>query len=398
MRISLKTVLMASCLSLAVAACSPAETKTTASSKTASAQALPKMTDAKSYGKAAAEWQLATINDLSYLPNRIPQSSYNRGWVKGAFYIGLERFAQKTNNQKYLDLLLNESYENGFELGERYWHGDDQIMGTIYAGAIERGADLALLRPTLEKMDKIIDERSTVSLKFVEPKPGEKGAEGTCQTRWCWADAIFMAPPAWAAVSNVTGDDKYRQYAVEETDATIEYLYDPNTHMFFRDSRYFTLKTKNGKGVFWSRGNGWVYAGLARFMETLPEGHEARARYEALFVEFTDALVSRQREDGYWPTSLDDPALFKNPETSGTAFFGFGLAWGINQGILKGDKYIQARDKAWASMKDAVQPNGMVGWVQQIGKDPQLTVKDSSQLYGVGGFLLMASEMIEVEQ
>ena len=94
-------------------------------------------------------------------------------------------------------------------------------------------------------------------------------------------------------------------------------------------------------------------------------------------------------------TSLDDPALFKNPETSGTAFFGFGLAWGINQGILKGDKYIQARDKAWASMKDAVQPNGMVGWVQQIGKDPQLTVKDSSQLYGVGGFLLMASEMIE---
>jgi len=243
MRISLKTVLMASCLSLAVAACSPAETKTTASSKTASAQALPKMTDAKSYGKAAAEWQLATINDLSYLPNRIPQSSYNRG--------------------------------------------------TIYAGAIERGADLALLRPTLEKMDKIIDERSTVSLKFVEPKPGEKGAEGTCQTRWCWADAIFMAPPAWAAVSNVTGDDKYRQYAVEETDATIEYLYDPNTHMFFRDSRYFTLKTKNGKGVFWSRGNGWVYAGLARLMETLPEGHEARARYEALFVEFTDALVSR---------------------------------------------------------------------------------------------------------
>ena len=168
--------------------------------------------------------------------------------------------------------------------------------------------------------------------------------------------------------------------------------------MFFRDSRYFTLKTKNGKGVFWSRGNGWVYAGLARFMETLPEDHEARARYEALFIEFTDALVSRQREDGYWPTSLDDPALFKNPEMSGTAFFGFGLAWGINQGILKDDKYVQARDEAWAAMKDAVQPNGMVGWIQQIGKDPQLTVKDSSQLYGVGGFLLMASEMIEAGQ
>ena len=389
----LKTLLVSSMLGAGLASC--ASQPFAASNAT---NQKPVMTDAASYGHAAAEWQLSTISDLTYLPNKIPPSVYNRGWVKGAFYIGLERFAEKTGNQKYLDLLLNESYENGFELGHRYWHGDDQIMGTIYAGAIERGANLSHLAPTLEKMDKIIDERSTVSLEFVVPKPGEKGAEGTCQTRWCWADAIFMAPPAWAAVSNVTGDDKYRQYAIEETNATIDYLYDPDTHLFFRDSRYFNKKTKNGKGVFWSRGNGWVYAGLARFMEELPTGHPARKKYEAVFIEMTDALISRQREDGYWPTSLDDAALFTNPETSGTAFFGFGLAWGINQGLLKDDKYIKARDKTWIAMKDAVQPNGMVGWVQQIGKDPQLTIKDSSQLYGVGGFLLMASEMIEAGQ
>jgi rhamnogalacturonyl hydrolase YesR len=394
MRLNLKTVLMASCLSLAVIGCNPAATETTPSSSTE--QTLPKMTDAASYGKAAAEWQLGTINDLSYLPNKIPQSSYNRGWVKGAFYIGLERFAEKTGNQEYLNLLLNESYENGFELGHRYWHGDDQIFGSIYAGAIERGADIELLHPSLEKMDKIIEDASDVSLEFVVPKPGEKGAEGTCQTRWCWADAIFMAPPAWAAISNITGADKYRQYAIAETNATIDYLYDPETHLFFRDSRYFKLETQNGKGVFWSRGNGWVYAGLARFMEELPVNHPARSKYEAVFIEMTDALIARQREDGYWPTSLEDPDLFTNPETSGTAFFGFGLAWGINQGILKGDKYVEARDKAWIAMKDAVKPDGMVGWVQQIGKDPQLTEKYSSQLYGVGGFLLMAAEMIEV--
>jgi len=173
-------------------------------------------------------------------------------------------------------------------------------------------------------MDKIIEERSTVSLEFVEPKPGEAGAEGTCQTRWCWADAIFMAPPAWAAISNVTGDPKYRQYAIEETDATIEYLYDEETGLFFRDSRYFKYRTENGGKVMWSRGNGWVYAGLARFIESLPENDPARARYEELFVSMSEALISRQREDGYWPTSLDDAALFPNPETSGTAFFGFG--------------------------------------------------------------------------
>jgi len=109
----------------------------------------------------------------------------------------------------------------------------------------------------------------------------------------------------------------------------------------------------------------------------------------------TDALISRQREDGYWPTSLDDAALFPNPEMSGTGFFTFGIAWGLNQGILDGEKYVAARDKGWSAMKDAVQPNGMVGWIQQIGKDPQATEPDSSQLYGVGGFLLTAAEMIE---
>ncbi len=397
----LKTSFGALALAIVANGCTAIETLPTPfppSSKASEAMQKVAMTDAKSYGNAAAEWQLGTIDDLSYLPNKIPESSYNRGWVKGAFYVGLERFALKTGNQAYLDLLLNESYENGFELGERYWHGDDQIFGTIYAGAISRGANPDLLRPTLEKMDLMIAERSTVSLEFVEPKPGQEGAEGTCQTRWCWADAIFMAPPAWADISNITGDEKYRQYAIEEIDATIDYLYDEETGLFFRDSRYFDAKTENGGKVMWSRGNGWVYAGLARFIDTFPAGHPDKSKYEKLFVAMSESLIGRQRDDGYWPTSLDDAALFTNPETSGTAFFGYGLAWGLNNGLIEGPEYVAGRDKAWVALKDAVQPNGMVGWIQQIGKDPQNTEKDSSQLYGVGGFLLMASEMVDVEQ
>jgi len=83
---------------------------------------------------------------------------------------------------------------------------------------------------------------------------------------------------------------------------------------------------------------------------------------------------------------------------SGTAFFTFGIAWGINQGILDGEKYVAARDLGWSAMKAGVKEDGMVGWVQQIGKDPQGTDKFDSQLYGVGGFLLTAAEMIEVEK
>jgi hypothetical protein len=62
---------------------------------------------------------------------------------------------------------------------------------------------------------------------------------------------------------------------------------------------------------------------------------------------------------------------------------------------LKGAKYETARDKAWDAMRGSISDSGKVGWVQQIGKDPQLTDKDSTQLYAVGGTLLFASEMLD---
>lgn len=116
------------------------------------------------------------------------------------------------------------------------------------------------------------------------------------------------------------------------------------------------------------------------------------------FLTLADQLVSIQREDGYWPTSLMDPEYLTNPETSGTAFFGFGLAWGLNNGLLQGEKYEAARNKAWDAIRAAVTEDGKVGWVQQIGKDPQKTTRESSQLYAVGGTLLFAAEMIEAER
>jgi len=275
------------------------------------------------------------------------------------------------------------AYDSGLEIGEREWHGDDQTVAAVYAAVALRDKTPEAMSRSMKEFDHIIAQNYTMSLEFIEPEDGH--TEGTCQRRWCWADAIFMAPPAWAMTTKVSGDPKYLDYAAKETRAVIEYLQDPKTGLLFRDSRYFELKTPNGKPVFWSRGNGWVFAGLARFIEAMPEGHADRPLMIKTFKTLADTLVSIQREDGYWPTSLMDAEYLTNPETSGTAFFGFGLAWGLNNGFLKGTKYEAARDKAWDAMRGSISDSGKVGWVQQIGKDPQLTDKDSTQLYAVGG-------------
>jgi len=66
----------------------------------------------------------------------------------------------------------------------------------------------------------------------------------------------------------------------------------------------------------------------------LPADDSRRVRYVEIFRPMASELVKRQQSDGLWRTNLDDPQELTNPETSGTGFFCYGLAWGINRGIL----------------------------------------------------------------
>ena len=359
----------------------------------------PPLATPQEYGSAVAAWQLSAFDDLSYLPTFRDDSEYARGWIKASFYIGLERFATATDDAALYAELEHMTATNGYDLGRQSWHADDQAIAAVYARVADRLEKPKSLRHVQKAFDGILANRATNSLEFIHHAKLEGAqseaveSEGGCQKRWCWADALFMAPPAWAEVSRITGKEEYLNYAVEETKATIEYLFDPETHLFFRDSRYFEKRTENGKKVFWSRGNGWVFAGLARFIEALPADHPQRGYFIDIFQKMAAALMAVQGADGYWPTSLHDAELFKNPETSGTGLIGFGMAWGVNNGHLTGARYEACVDTAWAALTRAVDKSGKLGWVQQVGKDPKSTTENDSQIYGAGAFLLMASEM-----
>jgi unsaturated rhamnogalacturonyl hydrolase len=134
-----------------------------------------------------------------------------------------------------------------------------------------------------------------------------------------------------------------------------------------------------------------VFAGLARILTDLPAEHPSRARYEALFVQMADRIVALQGANGYWPVSLLEPQ--HTPETSGTGFFVYGLAWGIHHGLLHDKSQRRAVDRGWRALQAAVQSDGKLGWVQRIGAAPDQVSADDTQLYGVGALLLAASEV-----
>jgi rhamnogalacturonyl hydrolase YesR len=207
-----------------------------------------------------------------------------------------------------------------------------------------------------------------------------------------------MAPPVYAKLAAMTGDARYLDFMEKEFRATYDFLYDKEQHLFYRDHRYFQQKEANGEKVFWGRGNGWVLAGLAHLLKELPHGGKEREFYVTLFKEMAHRVRSLQDTSGYWHASMLDPASYPNPETSATGFFCYGLAYGVNAGLLERGEYLPAITLAWRALVRSVYPDGKLGWVQPIGADPKKVERHMTEVYGVGAFLLAGSEVYKMSE
>ena len=348
-------------------------------------------TDVANVANRAADWQLAHMESFDYVRTFRDHTENPHGWVQGAFFVGLNRWAEQSQNADYLQALVAKGEANKWKLGDKGWHADDQVIGFIYTAAAARTNNLALIAPTQKIMKDILANRATHGLEYAADPTGQ--VEATCQRRWCWCDALFMAPPVWAAVGKLTGDPAYLNYVDEEYQATIDYLFDKDEHLFYRDGRFFERRSKNDKKVFWSRGNGWVFAGLPLLIEQIPANDPRKQKYENLFKIMAASLLKLQQPNGFWPSSLLDKDEFNVPETSGTGFMTFGLAWGINKGLLARADYLPAVTLGWNGLASAVDEQGKLGWVQQVGASPEKILPEDTQLYGVGALLLAAAEV-----
>ena len=340
-----------------------------------------------------ADWQLAHMDSFDYVGSFKHHTEAPRDWIQATFFIGLTDLADATKSPSYAQALQAHGVREGWDFDGRPRHADADAIGQVWIWTAQRSGDASQLGAIRARFDAVLAAPSTVSLDFV-PKPPE-GGDPYCQARWCWSDALFMAPAAWIGLSKSTGDARYLNHADAEFWATTDYLYDPVEHLYFRDSRFITRRDAKGGKIFWGRGNGWVFAGLVRVLSALPADHPSRPRYEALFKQMAARLITLQGAQGYWPVSLLEPQ--DTPETSGTAFFTYGLAWGINQGLLPAKIYGPAVDKGWSALERAVREDGKLGWVQQVGVAPDKVEPDDTQLYGVGAFLMAASEVARLK-
>jgi rhamnogalacturonyl hydrolase YesR len=352
-----------------------------------------------------ADWQLAQYDpEKNAFYEDASADGHTRGWVYAALYVGLSKWADLAESDHYTQTLLALAERNRWSFAPRIYNADDYAIGQLYIDLYERDPDPAYIAPLLAVADIIMASPSTVDLEFNKAEDIYEFYEDRrysivpCKNRWCWADALFMGPPVWTHLSRITGDSRYLDFADREFWATTDYLLDTEEHLFFRDSRYFDQREDNGAKIFWGRGNGWVLAGITRILQHLPADHVNRPRYEEVFRNMSSALVRAQTDEGYWLTSILSPGTFSNPESSGTGFIVYGLAWGVNNGLLDSKTFAGPIRKGWQSLIRAVHPDGKLGWVQQVASKPGSATFQDTQLYGVGAFLLAGSQVLALAE
>ncbi len=318
--------------------------------------------------KTVADWQLKEAD-----------SRYNTQWTFAALYDGLLAASRATGDNRYHDRVLEVARQNKWSLGPRFAHADDEAIGLTYLAFYAEQAAQERITPTREGMDKLLARPD-------DPK----------ENLWWWCDALYMAPPVLTQLSIATRDQKYLDFMDHEWWLTSAALFDPAEHLYYRDNRFLTMHEANGQRVFWSRGNGWVLAGLSMVLERMPEHYPDRAKFLAQYREMAERIAALQQSDGLWRASLLDPGAYQSPEISGSAFFTFAITWGINHGVLDRKKYLPVVTRSWAGMLKHIYKDGRLGSIQPIGGEPGKFKPSSSYVYGVGAFLLAGSELSQL--
>jgi unsaturated rhamnogalacturonyl hydrolase len=360
---------------------------------TANAQQLP------SKKKILADMELANGYFMNKWPDAgatvtvknaqgVPVTRTSELWTRAVYYEGLMALNQVDPQKKFVDYAV--------EWGEKHkWSprnavdtkdADNQCCGQTYI-------DLYNMDQKPERIEKI---KQCMDLVINNDKDGA----------WTWVDAIQMGMPVFAKLGVVyKNDPKYfeKMYAMYNHTKTIEGggLYNTTEHLWWRDKGFVPpYKEPNGANCYWSRGNGWVYAALVRVLSIIPKNAPHRDEYLQTYLEMTKAIAPLQRADGYWNVSLKDSTHFGGKELTGTALFVYGMAWGINNGVIDKKTYQPIITKAWNAMAQySLHPEGFLGYVQGTGKEP----KDSQPVsytnipdfedYGLGCYLLAGSEL-----
>ncbi len=333
----------------------------------------------------------------------------DRAWIRPTYYTGVMAFYNVSGDKTLRDQAMAWAEKHNWQHGDRGGGANVLTASQTYLELYFDQKNPAMIKPTIDWLNSGDPKTPTgADIWYLGGK------------RHRYADSLYVGPPTLAMLGKATGDKKYFDYMDAFYWDVHAKIFDKESELFYRDKRFikgedgqasirladvpeekrkrtsiYQIST-NGKKVFWARGNGWVIAGLPRIMMYLPKDHPSYEKYEELLKTMAYRLKDRQGEDGYWRANLDDADDFPMPESSGTGFFTYAMAWGINNGILPESEFLPVVKKAWKALYNGVSDEGKVQWGQLGGAGPFEVHKEHSDEYVTGTFLLAGSEVLKL--
>jgi len=228
-------------------------------------------------------------------------------------------------------------------------HVDDSIFGVV---PLEIG---------LETKDPkyLADGTYWADRQWENPQPDGLSAE----TRY-WIDDMYMLTMLQLEAYRATGDKKYLERDAKEMVSYLDKLQQPNGLFFHAPDVQF----------YWGRGDGWVAAGMAEMLRSLPADHPLRPRILKGYRLMMAGLLKYQGKDGMWRQLIDRDDAW--PESSSSAMFSFAMITGVKNGWLDAKTYGPAARKSWIAVVGYVDQNSDVTQVcEGTGK------KDDLQYY-----------------
>jgi rhamnogalacturonyl hydrolase YesR len=330
-------------------------------------------------------------------------------WTRGTYFEGslaLYRINHDPNIYSYA--VQWGSFTNwGLRYGDTDTSPDDQCAGQEYIELYE------------------FDTTQTSRLTHIANNVNYWLKNGLGFSEWTYVDSIHMSMPAFAKLS-VINSNVISALATNYTYPALMYsyfhniqsvygrsngLYNATDHLWWRDTNFLSnYKASDGttQKCYWSRGNGWAFVALARTMDVLPTNDPHYGAYLQTFTNMAGAIKAVQRSDGFWNVNLAYTNDYPGPESSGTACFTYGMAWGINHGYLATNTYLPAVIKGWNALAVSAlhhstgTDNGFLGYEQGSGDEPAsgqpVTYTNTPDFddFGLGLFLLAGSQVYQL--
>ena len=308
----------------------------------------------------------------------------DRNWVRGTWFTGVMAAGAATGDKRYLEQAMRWSEENQWQPGTEKSGGNVLTCAQTYLELYFLTTNHACIEPLIQWLNS--GRSNTPSGAKVWYLEGGRR----------YADSLYVGAPTLTMLAKATGNAQYLTWMNDFFWDVHAEIFDPAAGLFYRDKRFIEATNLHGKKVFWSRGNGWAFASLPRILSALPENDPSRPKFEALFKQMAAAIAKLQQPDGLWRPNLGDAEEFAMPESSGTGFFCYGMAWGVCNGLLDREIFLPVIRKAWTGLVGCVSDEGKVRWGQLTGDRPVAVNAEDTHEYVTGTFLLAGSEVLQL--